>query len=361
MLEVRIALGGNPWARSARRRSLGSLRSLARWCRPCGRSRRSSSAPARPSASVLPGGRARAPVPGAGRHAARGRGAGRPARPAPPRRRRALPRARPDRPRLPPRRDRDHPRPRRSDRARRAVRAVVAPWRAGRVQFDNGGRSARRPDWARSSACAFTRAPPRCSSRPASHGATARSSTSTTPSTSASSAPSASPASTHLTKRASAFERFHNAQHRYSATGGLTPEQTTAGQAAHAAAPHRAPRRLAGARQGPVHPLHPLRPQAPPPRPRDPDARRQRLPVRHRDPRPRPARRRAQPARHNDQGELLTTARLPTPAGDPANRRARRRISSPRSPGSAAAASPPITDSTPTHLGKRCVCGNSTR
>lgn len=32
----------------------------------------------------------------------------------------------------------------------------------------------------------------------------------------------------HLAERAGAFERFHNAQHRYSATGGLTPEQTTA-------------------------------------------------------------------------------------------------------------------------------------
>jgi putative transposase len=31
----------------------------------------------------------------------------------------------------------------------------------------------------------------------------------------------------HLVERAGAFERFHNAQHRYSATGGLTPEQTT--------------------------------------------------------------------------------------------------------------------------------------
>jgi hypothetical protein len=30
-----------------------------------------------------------------------------------------------------------------------------------------------------------------------------------------------------LTKRAGAFERFHNAQHRYSATRGLAPEQTT--------------------------------------------------------------------------------------------------------------------------------------
>jgi putative transposase len=32
----------------------------------------------------------------------------------------------------------------------------------------------------------------------------------------------------HLVERVSAFERFHNAQHRYSATGGLAPEQTTA-------------------------------------------------------------------------------------------------------------------------------------
>jgi putative transposase len=31
----------------------------------------------------------------------------------------------------------------------------------------------------------------------------------------------------HLAERAGAFERFHNAQHRYSATGGLAPEQTT--------------------------------------------------------------------------------------------------------------------------------------
>ena len=30
----------------------------------------------------------------------------------------------------------------------------------------------------------------------------------------------------HLTERAAAFERFHNAQHRYSATDGLAPEQT---------------------------------------------------------------------------------------------------------------------------------------
>ena len=30
-----------------------------------------------------------------------------------------------------------------------------------------------------------------------------------------------------LAERAGAFERFHNAQHRYSATGGLAPEQTT--------------------------------------------------------------------------------------------------------------------------------------
>lgn len=32
----------------------------------------------------------------------------------------------------------------------------------------------------------------------------------------------------HLTERAAAFERFHNTQHRYSATSGRTPEETTA-------------------------------------------------------------------------------------------------------------------------------------
>lgn len=39
----------------------------------------------------------------------------------------------------------------------------------------------------------------------------------------------------HLAERAGAFERFHNAQHRSSATGGRAPEQTTT-------APSRAPR-----------------------------------------------------------------------------------------------------------------------
>ena len=34
----------------------------------------------------------------------------------------------------------------------------------------------------------------------------------------------------HLTERAGAFERFHNAQHRYSVTGGRAPEQTAAGK-----------------------------------------------------------------------------------------------------------------------------------
>ena len=31
----------------------------------------------------------------------------------------------------------------------------------------------------------------------------------------------------HLSERAGAFERFHNAQHRYSATRGLAPDETT--------------------------------------------------------------------------------------------------------------------------------------
>jgi putative transposase len=42
----------------------------------------------------------------------------------------------------------------------------------------------------------------------------------------------------HLSQRAGAFERFHNAQHRYSATRGLAPDQT-------ATAPPRAPRQPA--------------------------------------------------------------------------------------------------------------------
>lgn len=41
----------------------------------------------------------------------------------------------------------------------------------------------------------------------------------------------------HLTERPGAFERFHNAQHRYRATGGLTPEQTTAASQPHLPCP----------------------------------------------------------------------------------------------------------------------------
>ena len=58
------------------------------------------------------------------------RGAGGSRRPAAPRRWRALPRAEPDRRRLPPRRDRDRPRSQRPDRARGAARAVGSPRRA---------------------------------------------------------------------------------------------------------------------------------------------------------------------------------------------------------------------------------------
>jgi hypothetical protein len=41
----------------------------------------------------------------------------------------------------------------------------------------------------------------------------------------------------HLAERAGAFERFHNAQHRYSATGGMAPEQTTTANTPRAARP----------------------------------------------------------------------------------------------------------------------------
>ena len=100
------------------------------------------------------------------------------------------------------------------------------------------GRSARRPGWGRSSASVFIRAPRRCSSHPGEpwrNGTiehfndtfdkrffrTERFS-----------------GLEHLVARAGAFERFHNAHHRYSATGGLTPEQTSASEP-------RAPRALA--------------------------------------------------------------------------------------------------------------------
>jgi putative transposase len=52
---------------------------------------------------------------------------------------------------------------------------------------------------------------------------------------------------THLTDRAGAFERFHNAQHRYRATDGRAPDET-------ASAAQRAPRALAEIPAGwPVH------------------------------------------------------------------------------------------------------------
>ena len=91
----------------------------------------------------------------------------------------------------------------------------------------------------------------------------------------------------HLTERAEAFERFHNAQHRYSATSGRTPEETSA---AKPRAPLRAEKIPAGwPKRGKVELIRFIRSDH---RPRvlHPDARRNRLPVRHCHARPRPHR-----------------------------------------------------------------------
>jgi putative transposase len=99
----------------------------------------------------------------------------------------------------------------------------------------------------------------------------------------------------HLTERAGAFERFHNAQHRYSATRGLAPDETPT--------PSK-PRTPIGLDQLPagwpkrgtvefirfIRSDHKLRILG------ILDARRQRLPVRHRHPRPRDRSQRAQPS-----------------------------------------------------------------
>jgi hypothetical protein len=119
----------------------------------------------------------------------------------------------------------------------------------------------------------------------------------------------------HLSAHADAFERFHNSQHRYSATRGQTPDE--AGGETNKPAPialAELPARVARARTDRVHPLRPLRSQVADSRPRDRDARRQRLPV---------VTATLDLAltddEHNllvssDQGELLTTGQLPTPA-----------------------------------------------
>jgi hypothetical protein len=120
----------------------------------------------------------------------------------------------------------------------------------------------------------------------------------------------------HLAERAGAFERFHNAQHRYNATGGLAPEETTT------AIKPRAPRPLAEVpadwpKRGKVefirfirsdHKLRILGRAIP-----MPDGSAYQYLTATLD--------LAVPAdEHNllissDQGELLTTARLPTPSG----------------------------------------------
>ena len=170
----------------------------------------------------------------------------------------------------------------------------------------------------------------------------------------------------HLTERAGAFERFHNPQHRYSATRGLAPDETSTAskQATHADRARPAPRRLAQARHGRVHPLHPLRSQAAGPRPRDPDARRQRLPVRHRHARPRDRSRRAQPS---DQQRPRRVAQHrpdadPRPLTPPRKRAAReRRLASPSGLGSATITRSLTDHRRSTSPGKRCAGGNPTR
>ena len=130
-----------------------------------------------------------------------------------------------------------------------------------------------------------------------------------------------------LGERAGAFERFHNAQAplqrhpRPHARADRHAERVTWPDRAR-----RAPRRLAGTGQGRVHPLHPLRPQAPHPRPCDHDARRQRLPVRHRHARSRAQRRGAQPPRRKRSGRTAhhRTAAEPGPLTRPCARRAKR-------------------------------------
>lgn len=113
---------------------------------------------------------------------------------------------------------------------RRVLAALHSLWsRHGvpqRIQFDNGGPFVSPTGLGEVVRVCLRQGSTPVFVRPASRGATARSSTSTTPSISASFARSASPTLGQLAERAGAFERFHNAQHRYSATSGLTPDHT---------------------------------------------------------------------------------------------------------------------------------------
>ena len=208
------------------------------------------------------------------------------------------------------------------ERVLAAPARAVGPPRACRGRdrsSTTAARSSRRPASARSCASACTRAPRRCSSRRASRGATARSSTSTTPSTSASSATSASAAARSSPTAPARSSASTTRQHRYRATGGRAPDETTPrAAAARRWPPTEIPAGWPAARSDRVHPLHPLRPQAAAARPRDPDARRHRLPIPHRHARPRPRRGTDNLLVSDEHGELITTARLARPrAADP--------------------------------------------
>ena len=161
------------------------------------------------------------PVPGARRARGRRRGAGRPGRPAPPRRRGALPRAEPDRRRLAPRRDRDHRGSQRPDVCCGAcTRCGAATACQSACSSTTAARSCPRPGSARSCACACARASRRCSSRRASRGATAAIEHFNDTFDKRFFRQERFADVEHLSERAGAFERFHNAQHRYSATRG---------------------------------------------------------------------------------------------------------------------------------------------
>ena len=94
----------------------------------------------------------------------------------------------------------------------------------------------------------------------------------------------------------SPFECFHNSQHRYKASGGRTPQQSTPAKPRTPRPASEIPTGWPERGRDRVHPLHPLRPAPAHLWARDPDARRERLPVRHRHARPLPRRWR-EPAR----------------------------------------------------------------
>jgi hypothetical protein len=95
-----------------------------------------------------------------------------------------------------------------------------------RLQLDNGGPFVYRPVSARSCACVCTNGSRPCSSRRGNPGATARSSITSDTFQRRFFRQERFSGLEHLIERARAFERFHNSQHRYSASGGRTPQQS---------------------------------------------------------------------------------------------------------------------------------------